>query len=128
MWSKFICLNCCLQVVFAWMKTQICPIKKCQYEKCVIWWPELTRQISVLSWEWEVAGFKWHKVLENLDKKTDEWYIEWQPEVQQVATNDSESQRVTTRNNQLQRVTINGNEWQQMAVNNNEWQQMILVE
>ena len=69
--------------------------------------------------------------LEN--KKTDEWYIEWQQVVQRMTTsgttNDNEWERV------VQRVTMSGtnsdnewqrkrNEWQRITKNHNEWQQM----
>lgn len=119
LWSKFMGLICCLQVVFAWIKAQICPIKKYQYEKCVIWGSERTRQISVLSWERKVAGFKWHRVLENVHKKSDEWYIEWQPEVQKVATNYREWQGVATGDNAREPMTTSDNKWQRLTMNGN---------
>ena len=69
-------------------------------------------------------------------KKTDEWYIEWQREVQRVTTSDNEWQRVvqrvttssTTSDNEwrvVQRITTRDKEWQrvvqQVTMNDNEW-------
>ena len=63
-------------------------------------------------------------------KKTDEWYIKWQPattsgtsynEWQQVV------QRVTTDDNKWQRMTTSDNKWQRLTKNDNEWQRVVIL-
>ena len=64
--------------------------------------------------------------LEIFNKKTDEWYIEWQ----QVTTSDNDWynkwQQMTTNDNEWQRVTTSGKtsdkEWQLVAKSDNKWQ------
>ena len=65
-------------------------------------------------------------------KKTGEWHIKWQKEVQRTATNDNEWQqrrRVTANDNEsfnewqrvVQRETASDNEWQRMKKSDNDW-------